>query len=202
MLAVALLGGCAAASSGAAETPSDQPPRWFDEDEMPEASISFEDGPAVAAAERVWFRNGIGDVWDWETVGEPTETTAEFVNIGNDCHVLDEKAAYTGADVDDRAASTALAETLLADTEPVAGPDRHIWGLGEGLGEGGPTYDVIQALGRDKGGGYVFVTARAFAAIGVQHSITVTCPTGSGIGLTRAQLKQVAYAGISGLDHY
>lgn len=203
VLAAALLGGCAATPSGSAE-PSGTAwtPQWFDPDEMPEATSSFEDGPALAAATGVRFRNDLGDVYDWETVGEPTETTTELVNTGNGCHTLDEKAPYTGAEADDRSASTALAEALLADAELLAGPDRGIWGLGEGLGEGGPTYDAVEAIGHDAEGRYVFVTARVFTALGVQHSITVTCDVGQELSRTRSQLKQVAYAYIAGLPHY
>ena len=194
---MALLGGCSAATSTHAET--DQPPQWFDPAEVPEATISFEDGPALAAATDVRFHNNLGDVYDWDAVGEPTATRAEFANAANGCRVLDATAPYAGAQADDRSASMALVEASLADTEPVAGPDRRIEGIGEGLGEGGPTYDVAQAIGRDADGHYVFVTARVFTALGVQHSITVTCAAGQELGRTRAQLTQVAYTYISDL---
>ena len=94
----------------------------------------------------------------------------------------------------------ALVEERLDSAELVAGPAQALMGLGRGLGEGGATYNVARALGREADGQWVLVTARAFAAIGTQQVITVSCPTGAGIDLTRSQFPQVVFANIHGLD--
>lgn len=209
--AVALLGGC---GSSAGQVPgaapdgagADATPSWRI-DGTPQTTVSFADGPALAAATDVTFSNGLGEIWDWEVVAGPDATTTgaeppvtlELHNTGNDCRVLDERSPYAGTSTDDDAASTALVEDRLAGAEVVAGPVPDAVGLGEGLGEGGPTYEVARALGRDSGGGWLLVTARVFTALGVQQVVTVACPTGDGIDLARGQLAQVAYADVDGL---
>jgi hypothetical protein len=200
--AVAVLGGCgelgdqAPAASGSAPggAGAEATPSWHMEG-APTTTVSFADGPALAAATDLTFSNGLGEIWDWEVVSGPDATTTgaeppvtlELHNTGNDCRVLDERSPHAGTGTDDAAASTALVEDRLAV------------GLGEGLGEGGSTYEVARALARDADGGWLLVTARAFTALGAQQVVTVACPTGDGIDLARGQLAQVAYADVDGL---
>ena len=184
-------------------------PTWTG-DGAPEGTVSFADGPALAAATDVTFSNGLGEVWDWELVGAPASTTTsasppvtlEMVNTGNGCRVLDERAPYEGTGTDDSAASTALVEDRLAGAEVVAGPAQDLLGLGGGLGEDAPTYNVARALGRDTEGQWLLVTARAFIALGVQQVVTVSCPSGEGIDVTRGQLAMVSFANLRGLEQY
>lgn len=184
-------------------------PTWTDWG-TPEGTVSFADGPALAAATDVTLTNGLGEVWDWEVVGAPDSTTTgasppvtlEMVNSGNGCRVLDERAPYEGTGTDDSAASTALVEDRLAGAEVVAGPAQDLLGLGGGLGEDAPTYNVARALGRDTEGQWLLVTARAFIALGVQQVVTVSCPSGEGIDVTRGQLAMVSFANLRGLEQY
>ncbi|GEL45062.1 hypothetical protein CHO01_01780 [Cellulomonas hominis] len=216
VLAAVTLGGCggpagpapAGAPASAPEgTDAEATPSWR-LDGTPQTTVSFADGPALAAATDVTFSNGLGEIWDWEVVAGPDATTTaaeppvtlELHNTGNDCRVLDERSPSAGTGADDAAASTALVEDRLAGAEVVAGPVPDAVGLGEGLGEGGPTYEVARALGRTTDGGWLLVTARAFTALGVQQVVTVTCPTGDGIDLARGQLAQIAYADVHGLQ--
>ena len=212
--AVAVLGGCgelgdqAPAASGSASdgAGAEATPSWRMEG-APTTTVSFADGPALAAATDLTFSNDLGEIWDWEVVSGPDATTTgaeppvtlELHNTGNDCRVLDERSPYAGTGTDDAAASTALVEDRLAGAEVVAGPVPDAVGLGEGLGEGGSTYEVARALARDADGGWLLVTARAFTALGAQQVVTVACPTGDGIDLARGQLAQVAYADVDGL---
>ncbi|WP_156743859.1 hypothetical protein [Occultella aeris] len=124
------------------------------------------------------------------------------MNSGNGCRVLDERAPYEGESAGDEKASTALVEDRLAGVEIVAGPAQDLLGIGEGLGEDGPTYTVARALGQESNGQWLLVTARAFVALGVQQVITVSCPSGEGIDLTRGQLAMVSYAYLDGLERY
>lgn len=228
LTAVALMSGC----GNAAGTMSDDPaapeqtagtglvggsdgegaevaPTWSG-DGAPEGTVSFADGPALTAATGVTFSNGLGEVWDWELVGEPASTTTgasppvtlEMANTGNGCRVLDERTPYEGASTDDGAASTVLVEDRLAGAEIVAGPAHDVLGLDGGMGEGGPTYNVARALGRDTDGQWKLVTARAFIALGVQQVVTVSCPSGEGIDVTLGQLAMVSYANLRGLEQY
>lgn len=215
LTAVALLAACAGGSAtevaGAEPSASpsvdpDVPPRWTGEGTA-DASVSFADGPALEAATGVNFVNDLGDVWDWELVekaemmdGESATVSLELANVGNDCRVLDERGPYEADSTDDGAASMALVEDRLAGAEIVAGPGQDLMGLGEGLGEDGADYNVARALGREGDGPWVLVTARAFVALGEQQVITVSCPTGEGIDLTRSQLAGKAYANLQGLD--
>lgn len=184
-------------------------PTWTDWG-APEGTVSFADGPALAAATDVTFINTLGEVWDWEPVGTPDSTTTsasppvtlEMVNTGNGCRVLDERSPFEGASTDDGAASTALVEDRLAGAEVVAGPAQDRVGLGEPPGEGGPTYNVMRAVGRDADGMWLLVTARAFIALGVQQVVTVSCPSGEGVDLTLSQLTMVSYADLRGLEQY
>ncbi len=204
------------ADTGAAGTVSDGdsdgaevPPRWTGDDAL-EGTVSFADGPALAAASDVTFRNDLAEVWDWELVGAPDSTTTgaspavtlEMVNTGNGCRVLDERTPYEGAGIDDGAASTALVEDSLSGAEIVAGPAQGLLGLGEGLGEDGPTYTVAQALGRNEDRRWLLVTARVFGALSVQQVLTVSCASGGGVDRTHGQLVQVAYATLRGLQQY
>lgn len=216
---VALMCGCGSAA-GSTSPPdglgggsdgdgTDAAPTWTG-DGAPESTVSFADGSALAAATEVTFINGLGEVWDWELVGDPASTTTgastavvlEMANSGNGCRVLDERGPYEGVDTDDGAASTALVEARLTGAETVAGPAQDVVGLDGGLGEGGPTYDVARALGRDTDGEWLLVTARAFVALGAQQVVTVTCPSGEGVDLTFGQLAMVSYADLRGLDEY
>ena len=172
--------------------------------------MSFEDGQALAAASGVTFRNDLGDVWDWELVGDPRPTTTdpspattiELTNAGNGCQVVDERAPFEGVGTDDRAASMALVEERLADADVVSGPGAGVVGLGEGLGEGGPTYEVARAVGRAADRRWLVVTARAFTALAAQHVVTVSCEEGGAVDMTLGQLSQVSFAHLRGLEQY
>lgn len=210
----ALMAGCGSSEGTAgptgrapATTGAQVPPTWTG-DGTPEGTVSFADGPELAAASEVTFRNGLADVWDWELVGTPASTTTgvsppvtlEMVNTGNDCRVLDERAPYEGKSTDDGAASMALVEERLSGAETVAGPSQDLLGLGEAMGEDGATYTVARALGRQSDGQWLLVTARAFVALGAQQVLTVSCPSGAGIDQTRGQLSMVAIADLRGLE--
>ncbi len=199
--------GCAGVGSGHPDEVAPSAPTWTDWG-APEGTVSFADGSALASATEVTFANSLGDVWDWQLVGSPDATTTsasppvtlEMVNTGNGCRVRDERATAEGAGGDDDAASTALVEGRLAGARVVAGPARDLVGLGEPLGEDGPTLAVARALGQEADGSWLLVTARAFLALGVQQVLTVHCPTGEGIDLTQAQLAMNAYTKLWGLE--
>jgi hypothetical protein len=137
---------------------------------------------------RVEFRGRLGEIYDWSVVGDPTEELLELVNVNAGCRVRDETAPYTGEADDDETASRALVLGLLGDGEVLGGPRRSAAGIGEGLGEGAPMYDVMHALAVDPKGGYVYVTGRVFAALGVQHAVTVRCELGGYLDRTRGQI--------------
>ena len=192
-------------------TPGDPgaPPSWTGGDAV-DVTVTFADGLALPAGTEVLFVNGLGEFRDWELVGSPDATTTdasapvtlELTDPGSGCQVLDERAPYTGGPGDDEAASMALVDEHLAGADLVAGPAQNVLGLGEGLGEGGPTYAVARALGREDDGGWRLVTARAFTALGAQQVTTVTCPTGAGIDVTQGQIAMTTWANLPGLERY
>lgn len=192
---VTLLVGCV--PLGAAPTPSDtfdydiEPP-WREGDDVGETRMSFARGTELTPTSRVEFRSRLGDVYDWAVVGTPTENVTEFVNENAGCRVRDETSAYAG-DLDDETASRELVTSLLGDAEVLGGPQRSVGGIGDGLGEGAPMYDVMHALGADPDGGYVYVTGRVFASAGIQHSITVHCELGGYVDRTRGQLATTTW---------
>jgi hypothetical protein len=199
----------AAAGGDTADDAGEAAPDWSATDAL-DMTVSFADGPALAAATGVTFSNGLGEIREWELVGSPDSTntgvdpavTLEMVDAESGCRVLDERAPFTGTSTDDDAASTALVDEHLAGAELVAGPARNVMGLREGLGEGGPTYAVARALAREPDGGWRVVTARAFTALGAQQVVTVRCPTGPGIDVTLGQLAMVSFAQLHGLERY
>lgn len=169
---------------------------------MPEATLSFEDGALLPVATDIRFRNGLGRVYDWEGTGVPTEVKLTFANPVSRCEVLNLKEPYAGTDSGDRAASTALVDSVIGGGVVVHEPYRSIWGLEAGMGEGGATYDVIQAIYREPDDRVTFVTARVFAALAVQHTMTVTCDDYHGLSLTISQVVQLSYADIRGTAEY
>lgn len=197
------------AAPGAGAGATDAPPSWTGVDAV-DITVTFADGSALPAGTAVDFVNGLGEIRDWELVGSPDATTTdastpvtlELADPDSGCRVLDERAPYLGEVGDDEAASTALVDEHLAGTDLVAGPAQNVLGLDEGLGEGGPTYAVARALGREADGSWRLVTARAFTALGAQQVTTVTCPTGGGIDLTQGQIAMTTWVDLSGLERY
>lgn len=197
--------GSADPTAGATEAP----PSWTGVDAV-DITVTFADGLALPAGTGVLFVNGLGEIRDWELSGSPDATTTdasapvtlELTDPGSGCQVLDERAPHPGGLGDDEAASMALVDEHLAGADLVAGPARNVLGLGEGLGEGGPTYAVARALGREDDGGWRLVTARAFTALGAQQVTTVTCPTGAGIDVTQGQIAMTTWVQLPGLERY
>lgn len=198
-LALAMLTGCVAAQPATPEPTIDfdVPPLW-EVTEPFETDLSFADGATLAGV-RIEFHNGLGSVYDWEIIGVPTETFLELENANAGCHVRDEETEYVGGDDDDEAASIAFVRSLLDGDIIIGEPQQGVEGLGEGLGEGGRTYAVVQALAESANGGYVFVTGRVFTALGVQHARTVHCELGGHLNWTRSQLATTAFADL-GVD--
>lgn len=189
-ITLVLLTGCFAGHGTPTPTETidyDVAPRWDATEDVGETRVSFDRGVELMPGSRVDFRSRLGEIYDWETVGTPTEDLAELVNANAGCRVRDETSAYLGS-ADDETASRDLIRALLAEYETLGGPQRGVAGIGEGLGEGAPMYDVMHALAGDPAGGYVYVTGRVFAALGVQHAITVRCELGGYLDRTRAQI--------------
>lgn len=199
----------AGAGAGAGAGATDAPPSWTGVDAL-DITVTFADGLALPAGTEVDFVNGLGEIRDWELVGPPGSTTTdgsvpvtlELTDPDSGCRVLDERAPYPGEVGDDEAASLALVDQHLAGADLVAGPAQNVLGIGEGLGEGGPTYAVARALGREVDGGWRLVTARAFTTLGAQQVTTVTCPTGAGIDVAQGQIAMTTWVHLSGLERY
>jgi len=194
VLVAALLTGCVAAPAAPAPTDTidySRPPTWDDRD-VGETRVTFARGSEFGPGDRVEFRSRLDEIYDWEVVGTPTDTVTELVNANAGCRVRDETSVYDGG-ADDETASRELVLSLLGDGDVLGGPQRSAAGIGEGLGEGAPMYDVMHALAVDPAGGYVYVVGRVFATVGVQHAITVRCAWGGYLDRTRGQLLGVTW---------
>ncbi len=207
---VAGLGGCSSApvSGPVAPTnpgpdPESTPAEVTPPDEMPEGDFSFTDGQALVndGQTTVQFRNGIASVYDWEPL-EPSPpplneggTAIGFINSHWGCTIHDESSPYAG-EADDEGASLALLQRVVGDAQMIGEPYRSIWGTAgreEGVGEGGPTIDVMQVQFEGTDGTANLVTARALPALSTQHFTLITCDTWDGTSFVQAQLIQVAY---------
>lgn len=194
LVALALVAGCASIASPQ-PTPSfddDVPPRWVEEEDIGDPRVPFSEGAEFGPESRIEFGSRLGGVYDWEAVGSGSGAVRELVNANAGCRVRDETTPYEG-EADDEAASRDLVLRLLEGAEIIGGPQSSIAGIGEGLGEGAPHYEVMHALAEDASGGYVYVSARVFAAAGIQNSLTVHCELGGYLDRTRAQLIQATW---------
>ncbi len=195
-IAVALVGLVGCTPLAATPTPTETidftgPPRWVDNEEVGDTRVSFAAGADLVPGSRVEFRSRLGEIYDWAVVGEPTSQLTQLVNANAGCSVRDETSPYPGS-ADDETASIELVAGLLADAEVIGGPQRMVAGIGEGLGEGAPMYDVMHALGSTSDG-YVYVTGRVFAVLGIQHTITLRCELGGYLDWSRSQISSTTW---------
>lgn len=197
-VALVVLTGCAPVAPTVDPAPSptveyDVPPRWVDDASVEGIELTFAAGAELVPGSDVEFRSRLGDVYDWEVVGSPTASLRELVNSNAGCRVRDETQPYVGAATNDETASVELVSGLVVGFDLIGGPSRTVAGIDEGLGEGGPMYQVSHVLAQDPDGGYRYVAGRVFTTLGIQHAITIDCEQGGYLDRTRGQVATTTW---------